>query len=129
IGNLHALVVQIGINNIGALGQTAAQIEPQLQQFFNSYTGPLGWSGLLPAPAASGWNSEIQAINSWASGVLASRPHTHDISSAVSGALSSGGAMNPSYQLVVTGLAGIHYNGAGCAAWGSLVFQSLLQPV
>lgn len=128
LGNLHTLIVQIGVNNIGTLGQTAAQIEPQLQSFFNAYSGPLIWSGILPAPTSSGWNTEIQAINSWASGALASRPHTHDISAAVAAALSSSGAMNPSYQLVVGGVAGIHYNGAGCAAWGSLVFQSTLLP-
>lgn len=128
LASMHALIVQIGVNDIGTLGLTAAQIEARLQVLFNSYSGPLIWSGILPAPSNTGWGAEIAAINSWASGALASRPHTHDISAAVTAALSSGGAMNAAYQLIVGGVAGIHYNGAGCQAWGALVMQSTLLP-
>jgi len=128
LAHVHALVLNVGVNDVGALGSGAAVIEGKLQVLFNAWSGPLVWTGIWPTPSNTGWKTEIDQVNAWASTFLAGRPHTHDLTSQIGSALSVGGFMNPSYQLVAAGVAGIHYNGAGCAAAMAVEAASLQQP-
>jgi len=125
---VHALIINIGVNDIGTLGSDAATIEGKLQALFNSWSGPLIWTGIWPTPSNTGWKTEIDQVNAWASSFLATRAHTHDVTAQMNAALSSGGFMIPSYELVVGGTAGIHYNGSGCTAAMAVTAASLQQP-
>ncbi len=136
---VHSVIPFMGINDWtqdinptsqGGRGMTMAAAQADViarhALFFQSYTGNLVWPGILPTPAASGWNSYLQAINAADSAALANRPRTHDVSAALWSALvDSSGGLAPAYQVTP---GNIHPSAAACAAAATVLSPAALQP-